>query len=168
MVKIKLNLGSGNVKLPGFTNLDGKFGDDITNLIYENESVSEIYVSHVLSYFDREEVIDVLREWYRVLKPNGELYLSVPDFRAMADLYLNENKPLHRFVGPLFGKIQMGGDSIYHKTVYDYSSLGELLKSNKFKRVELYETSDLIKLVDDQSKALVDGTPISLNIRCIK
>ena len=42
--------------------------DDITKLPYEDESVDLIYASHVLEYFDREEVVDILSEWTRVLK----------------------------------------------------------------------------------------------------
>ena len=41
---------------------------DITKLPYEDESVDLIYASHVLEYFDREEVVSILQEWTRVLK----------------------------------------------------------------------------------------------------
>ena len=45
----------------------------IDNLdIFEDNSIEEIYASHVLEYFDKYEVVNVLKEWNRVLKP-GEL-----------------------------------------------------------------------------------------------
>ena len=37
----------------------------------------EIYASHALEYFDKYEVVNVLKEWNRVLKPGGELKLQL-------------------------------------------------------------------------------------------
>lgn len=39
---------------------------DITKLSYEDNSADLIYSSHTLEYFDRSEVLDVLKEWNRI------------------------------------------------------------------------------------------------------
>jgi len=169
----KLNIGSGDRELKGFTNLDGKFGDDITKLDYKDDSVDVIYASHVLEYFDREEVKGVLKEWRRVLKPEGKIYLSVPDFRVMAELYIKNNIPLFKFLGPMYGKMEMNGKTIYHKTIYDYASLGELLVSIGFRRIETWNfisfcvDQDLLNY-DDHGKAVIDDRFISLNLEAKK
>ena len=142
---------------------------DITKLPYEDNSVDLIYSSHTLEYFDREEVIEVLKEWIRVLKPEGELFLSVPDFGAMTSFYHYNGIPLHKFLGPLYGKMKMGEKTIYHKTVYDYASLGELLRFIGFRRIDLWEHKELdFETHDDCSNAMIRGDLISLNIKCIK
>ena len=92
---IKINMGCGwrdfgkdwiHIDGGDYPHLDSK---DIFNLPYEDNSVDLIYASHVIEYFNREEVKDVLNEWIRVLKPNGKLRLAVPDFEVIVGLYFN-------------------------------------------------------------------------------
>ncbi|GIU68441.1 MAG: hypothetical protein KatS3mg093_328 [Candidatus Parcubacteria bacterium] len=118
---------------------------DITKLPYNDNSADIIYASHVLQYFDREEVISVLNEWYRVLKPKGLLRVAVPDFESIANLYVQNKFPLKNFLGPLYGKMEMGmrggetGKIIYHKTVYDFQDLKTTLEKIGFKNVRRYD-----------------------------
>lgn len=172
--KIKLALGSGwrnygsdwtHIDGGDYEHLDSK---DITKLLYADNSVDVVYASHVLEYFDREEVTGILKEWHRVLKTDGEIYIAVPDFEAMARLYTDKRIPLRRFLGPLYGKMAMGDETIFHKTVYDYSELGELLGSNGFKSIGVYNQDDLLGKVDDHSRAEINGQSISLNMRGVK
>lgn len=175
---INLHIGSGSRDMGrNWENIDG--GDypnvrhhNVEKLDYLNNIVDNIYSSHLLSYFDREEVLPVLKEWHRVLKPNGNLYLSVPDFRAMAELYVKDNVPLHKFLGPLYGKMEMNGKPIFHKTVWDYASLGEYLRIAGFKRIEKWNFNELEKTIgkayDDHSYAEIENKLISLNIKCKK
>jgi len=148
---------------------------DITKLPYEDESVDLIYASHVLEYFDREEVIPVLQEWVRVLKRNGTLRIAVPDFEAMAAMYVFNKCGLSGFLGPLYGKMKMGDKVIYHKTTYDFDDLSDMLKSvgiNSVKRYDWRKTehSDF----DDHSQAYIPhmdkeaGVLISLNVEGVK
>ena len=96
-MELKLNLGSGWRNFgEGWDHIDGgnyvhlKY-HNLTKLDYSDNSVDLIYASHVFEYFDREEGKKVLREWFRVLKPEGVLRISVPDFEIMSKLY-NEGK----------------------------------------------------------------------------
>jgi predicted SAM-dependent methyltransferase len=176
MGEVKVALGSGwrnygadwiHVDNGDYEHLDFKI--DIKNIdIFEDNSIDVIYASHVLEYFDREEVYNILSNWKKKLVVGGKLYISVPDFEVMAKLYVDKNIPLHRFLGPIYGKMKLGTDNIFHKTIYDYSSLGELLKFIGMHRVERYNVGDLIGDIDDHSKAMVDGNMISLNLVCTK
>ena len=71
----KLHLGCGERYLNGYLHIDiNKFDhiDHITSVdnlsMFDDNSIDEIYASHVLEYFDKFESISVLSEWYRVLK----------------------------------------------------------------------------------------------------
>lgn len=180
--KIKLHLGCGWRNFgPGWIHIDGGTYDhldyyDITNLSqFSDNSVDVIYASHVIEYFDRSEIIPILQEWYRVLKPNGILRLAVPNFERMVNLYYANRITLDQMLGPLYGKMQMGKNTIYHKTAYDYKSLSELLYFLNFNNVYKYDWRLTEHAnIDDHSQAYIphmdkeNGILISLNIEAIK
>lgn len=149
---------------------------DITSLPYEDNTCDTIYASHVIEYFDREAIFDVLKEWCRVLKPGCIIRLAVPDFEAMTRLYQLGKMPIEMFLGPLYGKMQPSGcKAIYHKTVYDFSSLESLLKTVGFDNVRPYDWRQTEHgHIDDHSQAYIphmdkmNGTLISLNVEGTK
>ena len=150
---IKLNLGCGHTNFgPDWDNIDiieepHIKSHDITKLPYADNSVDVIYSSHTLEYFDRDRAIEVLREWYRVLKVGGKIYLSVPDFDALSLAYQEKKMPLHKLLGPLYGKMSSKENIIYHKTVWDYQSLGEYLRIAGFRRLDKWRE---IKIANEQ------------------
>lgn len=185
-MKTKLHIGCGSrdfgkewVQIDGaiYPHVDAVIRD-LDCLPYKDEAFDLVYASHVISYFDREEIVKVLTEWKRVLKPGGHLMLSVPDFTKLANLYLNKTVSLDRLIGPIFGMMQMDENKIYHKTVYDYESLYRVLIKVGFKRPYLYEGGFDYNLVDlskfdDHSKARIptndyETTLISLNLQATK
>ena len=179
MIKLHLGCGKRNFGLD-WVHIDG--GDfshlhshDITKLPFENNSVDLIYSSHVLEYFDREEVTNVLKEWYRVLKIGGMLRVAVPDFKMMTTKYLIDGCELDLFLGPLYGKWSMGDKTIYHKTAYDFLSLKKVLQSNGFRGIQEYDWRNTEHShIDDHSQSYLphmdkeNGTLMSLNIECYK
>ena len=169
------NFGEDWIHIDGgdYDHLDYK---NITKLEFEDNSVDLIYASHVLEYFDRDEVIPVLKEWNRVLKEDGILRLAVPNFYAMIQLYFLNNYPLDTFLGPLYGKMKMADKTIYHKTTYDWNSLCDTLTTAGYKSFKKYNWQDYPIHIehDDHSQAYIphmdkeNGTLISLNIECRK
>ena len=149
---------------------------NIKKLPQKDNTVELIYASHVIEYFDREEAEELLFEWYRVLKPAGIIRIAVPDFEAIAKLYAIGKYPLEKFLGPLYGKMFMKSEIIYHKTVYDYRSLETMLtKQIGFKRVRKYDWKETEHShFDDHSQAYLphmdkeNGTLISLNVEAVK
>lgn len=178
---MKINMGCGWRNFgPDWVHIDA--GDyehldhsSITELPFEDGTVDLIYASHVIEYFDRDEVKSLLSEWRRVLKKEGTLRLAVPNFQAIAKLYNNTSMPLENFLGPLYGKMPMGDKTIYHKTVYDFSNLKSLLESLGFKDVSFYDWREVEHSnFDDHSQAYIphmdkdNGILISLNVECKK
>lgn len=178
---MKLHLGCGKRDFgAGWFNVDGNpyphvQHSDLTRLPLSDGSADLAYSSHVIEYFDREEVADLLREWRRVLKPGAPLYLAVPDFAPMAQLYADGKFPLRNFLGPLYGKIRLGDGWIYHKTVYDFADLSALLAASGFRDIARYDwRATEHAAFDDHSQAYLPhmdkerGTLISLNVVCRK
>lgn len=96
---VKLNLGCGTARLPGFINVD-KFGspDQITDLEqfpwpWETNSVLEIKLFHVLEHLGEssEVFIKCIKELYRISVPNALIEIRVPHPRH--DDFLND--PTH-------------------------------------------------------------------------
>ena len=81
-----LEIGSGNNRLPGFETLDifgGRYVDYVYNaarpLPFKDNTFDLIYASHVLEHIPWYMTEQVLREWFRILKPTGQLEVWVPD-----------------------------------------------------------------------------------------
>jgi predicted SAM-dependent methyltransferase len=179
---MKLNLGCGKRNFgDSWIHIDGSdykhiHSHNIVNLPFENNSVDLIYASHVFEYFDREEAIDVLEKWKKVLKPNGILRLAVPNFKMYSKLYMEGTITLDQCIGPFYGKWKMTDtETIYHKTTYDKISLKSLLEQSGFRDVKCWDWRNLEHSnIDDYSQAYIphmdkeNGTLMSLNLECIK
>ena len=170
------NFGEDWVHIDGgdYDHLDS---DDIFIRNYKNDSADLIYASHFIEYLDREEVVPLLERWREVLKPNGIMRLAVPDFSKITSLYIKGYEPygMEDFVGLLYGKMPMGDETIYHKTVYDFRSLKSLLEGIGMREIKHYDWRDTEHSeFDDHSQAYLphmdkeNGTSMSLNMECIK
>lgn len=92
---LKLNLGAGPRRFPGYTSvdIDPKEADvvaDIRDLnMFDSNSADEIIAIHVIEHFYKWEVQPMLMEWRRVLRPGGKIILECPnlDFVCKAVLH---------------------------------------------------------------------------------
>lgn len=97
---VRLNLGCGDKILPGYVNVDvaatrsGKAPDvqcDLHDLApFETGSCDEVLAVHVVEHFWRWEVVDVLREWVRVLRPGGRMILECPNLLTACEELLRD------------------------------------------------------------------------------
>jgi len=82
---VALNLGCGRRLLDGFINIDkyqqgpGVINSDIFKLSQADNSVDLIFCAHVLEHLPFRHARMALKEWQRVLKPSGKVYLGIPD-----------------------------------------------------------------------------------------
>jgi len=172
---MKLHIGCGKKFIPGYKHLDVidfehvDFVCDTRKLtMIEDESVSEIYACHILEHVERNEVVEVLREWNRVLKVDGVLRVAVPDFESVVAEY-QEKKDLHCFQGLLYGGQTY--DYNYHHVAFDFTVLRSFLMDAGFSCVERYDWRDFLpEDYDDYSRSYLphmdfeDGRLMSLNV----
>lgn len=182
---MKLALGCGKKIMPGYIHIDLNdfshinFQSPIDDLkMFEDNSVDLIYCSHAFEYFDRIQAVNVLKEWNRVLKVGGILRLAVPDFEALAELYV-EQRDINKIVGPLYGRWPIASREVfYHKTVWDFTSLSIQLVKSGFDEVKRWDWREVfvgeLEGFDDYSRAYQPhmdfdkGRLMSLNVECVK
>jgi predicted SAM-dependent methyltransferase len=154
---VKLHLGSGAKTLKGFMSVDiedhpnVEHVQDIRDLTdFSSGSVEEIYTSHSFEYFDRQDAELVLREWKRVLKKTGKIYITVPDFKSLLLVYESSGEDLDKILGPLFGRWKNVGTNatIYHKTVWDYNSLSRAMIKAGFIDVASFNPVKYLESID--------------------
>jgi predicted SAM-dependent methyltransferase len=106
MIKdIKLDIGCGKFKLPGFIGIDidpessaDLLHDINTPLPYPDNSIDEIYCSHLLEHCKNVEF--VLNEFYRICKPGTVINCIVPLLEWYSSDHIQNFGPghFHKFI----------------------------------------------------------------------
>ena len=186
----KLHLGCGNRKINGYINIDIQKSpstdivSDIIDLPYDDNSIDLIYSCCVLEHFGRNNNlkffrntswIDVIKYWYKLLKPGGEIYICVPDFEAVCKEYL-KNKDINKIIGITIGGQKNEED--LHGMISDFKSLQTILDSVGFKNISRYKWQEFEAFsqpkYDDFSASYIphmdfnNGRLMMLNIKAIK
>ena len=144
------------------------FVGDCTDMSFiENESVEEIYASHVFEHLGhRNELFPALSECYRILRAEGRLLMSVPDLRQLAALFSIESlstNQLYEIMLMMFGGQK--GPHDFHKSGIFEEMIVKYLRTAGFKNIKRVEEFGLF---DDSSSRRFHGILISLNIIAIK
>ena len=176
----KLHLGCGKRLLHGWKHVDIveyphidylQSIDKLDN--FPDGSVESLYACHCLEHFKRHEIQNVLNEWSRVLKKDGEIYISVPDFEAITAEYHSNGNKLEPILGLLYG----GQDNEYniHYHTFDFQFIKKLLINAGFYSIARYDWREFLPDgFDDFSRAYLphmdvgNGRLMSLNISAVK
>jgi SAM-dependent methyltransferase len=59
---------------------------DVRNLTFDDESIDSILTVNLVDHMKKEEFVNALVSWKRVLKPNGTLIIDVDDRRKQAEI----------------------------------------------------------------------------------
>jgi len=170
MKKRRLHIG-GKKSNPGWEVLNAVAGPEVDHLgnakdlsRFEDGIFWELYASHVLEHFDyTNELGLVLKEWYRVLKPGGRIYISVPDLDVLAQLILERdeldiNQRFHVMRMMFGGQID---EYDYHKVGLNFDFLSHFLKEAGFMGIQKV---DEFRIFNDTSSFKPYGMLISLNV----
>lgn len=158
---MKLHLGCGRRFLRGFKHIDIDpyphidIVSPLNEIPLPDSSAEIIYSAHALEYYDAAEARKVLAEWYRLLAPSGLVYVSVPDFDRLVEIYNTNNRSLDKILGPLFGRwsiknYDLGSSTIYHKTVYNLESLTSLMTKSGFVDVGRFNPTAFLASIDPE------------------
>lgn len=154
----RIEIGSGMFPQEGYIHLeimpDAPSNDvvhDATNpLPFRSNMVSEILANHVIEHFSWRAVPVFIRELYRVLVPDGVVYLRTPNLRFICESYINgkitpEHPNDERCIRENYGKITPGMwanlklfsgqdyPSNFHYVCWDEENLTEAFKKAGFR-----------------------------------
>jgi len=175
---LRIHIGPGLINLQGWINIDARelphihlVTDNLKLNEFKEDSISEIYLCHVLEHLSFKESIALLKTFFSKLKQGGVLRISVPNFKALVDVYLANGENLNQIKSAL-----MGGQDYnynYHKSIYDEKSLTNLLEQNSFTKILKWETKEdfgisLGDWSDGKFETKNGFIPISLNLKAIK
>ena len=178
----RLHLGCGGKFIPGFYHVDIQSYPHVDQIcsvdklaFVADDTVELIYACHVLEHFGRFQIVDVLREWCRVLQSGGLLRLAVPDFAACAAIYYEQG--LKDGLSGLVGLVCGGqrDETDFHQMIFDAPLLSGLLLQAGFSEVRRWDWQTTEHAdVDDYSQAHLPhmdkegGRLMSLNLEAVK
>lgn len=102
---------------------------DGMNLPYPNDYFDYFVLHHVLEHFGCGEGVGLLHEAWRVLKPDGSLFIFVPDMRALATRWLEGGIDTQLWLTNVYGAYISGEDESRHKWGFDGDSLFGFIKN---------------------------------------
>ena len=134
---------------------------------FTDQTFDELYASHVLEHFDYNgSLLKTLKEWHRVLKPDGKLYISVPDMEVLCRLFMVQGITIQSRFHLM--RVMFGG----HIDRYDYHYVGlysdllsSLLAEAGFQKALKVKHFGIFQ---DNSALCMDNIPISLNVVAFK
>jgi predicted SAM-dependent methyltransferase len=172
---VKINLCSGNTKIPGYCGIDLDENADLIidlarkKLPFRDHSLNVVICISGINYFSYQRGYEIIKETARVLKPGGVARFATQDMKLLARYYVDENLDFFnqkkvdgddrfkgqtlgdKFVAWFYGFPTAGGNCKYF---YDYGSLEYLFKQAGYSEIErkAYTDSRLqdISLIDNR------------------
>jgi predicted SAM-dependent methyltransferase len=170
--EIKLEIGAG--RRPGengWITLDMNDCCDINwdlsyGIPFPDNSIDIIYSSHVFEHFYYNDIIKLLKECKRSLKPKGVFSISVPNAKMFIEAYIKndfnfwDNLPLQ--YSPAYNKTNTLIDLVnyiaymdgHHKYMFDEKNLINILIEVGFKNVKLREYEQYIDSAERKHESI--------------
>lgn len=180
-----IHYGCGKIRINSYLNVDIRWTsavDILADLKWCAKNLEgqgkELYLCHVLEHYgypgikerrDHQFVLGALTDINKILKKNGLVRISVPNFRALAELYINNNVPLYpNIISRVCGG--QGYRENLHKCVFDIDYIELCLLECGFKDIAHWNPEDHWNLKHfkrskkDDSYDSINGISTSLNI----
>jgi predicted SAM-dependent methyltransferase len=169
---LRLHLGGKEAK-PGWkiVNIQPGPGVDLLGDVrdmshFSDQSVDEIYASHVLEHIGQQAMLPTLQGLHRILKPGGELRISVPDIEVLSRVVADASAAMDKRY--LAMRMMFGGqvdEHDYHYFGWTWDFMRLFLGQAGFSRLQRVQDFGLFR---DASSLKPWGFPISLNVVAIK
>jgi predicted SAM-dependent methyltransferase len=171
---LRLHLGSGRSPKPGWVNIDlvGYPGDLYWNLLrplpFACGSVDAIFHEHVLEHFSLRDVLGIVKDSFRVLRPRGILRIGVPDLGRYVQAYTGGDS-LFEEVRPGRPTRALAMQELFfrhgHRSAFDWDTLTLITQAAGFRTCErrLFGESDLDPVPDSEERR-----PETLYVECLK
>lgn len=146
---MKLNIGCGNRRLPGYTGTDAvpRPGADIVapadKIPLPDGCADEVLAVHVWEHFLLWECDGVAAEWRRLLKPGGLLVLEMPDLIKCCRNILEGRETKKRDqlgMWGLFGDATLQDVHMLHRWGWTFATLQPFLADRGFVKIVERET----------------------------
>lgn len=167
--EILINIGCGSKKYPGFINVDAVKAphvdyvtDNLANMPFGDNYADLVYMCHVLEHVRMNDLMNVIKEMWRMLKPGGIFRVSVPGFDELVAFYNAHGKNMDSILLQLMGG--QNHEYNFHYSVFNKERLLYLLKQAGFSIVREW-CPDNCEYHDFQDRA---SREISLNIEAVK
>ncbi|MEZ5976934.1 MAG: methyltransferase domain-containing protein [Planctomycetota bacterium] len=143
----RLHLGCGSERREGWINVDTnpQVSPDVVADAFDlhmlgDASIDVIEANHLFEHMTYDQALAALREWRRVLKPSGELYLELPDLEACIRILgrYTDDRGYDMGLGGMYGwppLIAEQGAAQIHKWGWTRSALGKALADAGFANV---------------------------------
>lgn len=170
---VALDIGCGKRKLPGSVGVDFSeysAADHVLDLNRENlpftdSSVDYVYSSHALEHLDTSGFMHMIAEIYRVLKPDGQIFLAVPYFSHQvnwANPFHNNNicfnEHTFRFFSSEAETSALAPDEYRTPTCFQwglrYSANAEIGIEIRTEKIEFLYFPEFADLADSEKRAL--------------
>lgn len=139
---MRLNLGSDKKKIEGFHNVDidprckPDFVAPINKLDFADDgTIDEIACYHAIEHIYRWELMDCLREWYRVLKVGGKVAIECPDLDKCILNYIRYPQHPQFSVQGIFGDQRPKNPWYTHHWCYSVPELARALKEAGYRNI---------------------------------
>lgn len=151
----KLNIGCDNDIRTGWTNIDqfnlkpGVIQMDAQQLQFSDNYFDEICARDVLEHITWRKTDDVLKEWFRVLKPGGKIYIQSPNLMGWALAIVHHKCGFHHAMEHVFAHQDNPGN--FHYTGFCIDYLKEKMENTGFKNIESLSEDRTTKKTDEDS-----------------
>jgi SAM-dependent methyltransferase len=133
---------------------------DLRNLPFDDDYADAVYSSHVIEHFDERDLVGMVAEWRRVLKPGGTMTVSCPDAQSAARFIAQNGIDAVAYVADggqeirgqdlFFGYapyFEAFGARMRHRVAFDMRKLAHVLSSAGFTEGNVFQYEDRFELV---------------------
>jgi predicted SAM-dependent methyltransferase len=151
---------------------------DLRKMPFATGEFDIVFSSHTLEHFCRKEIPEVLDEWVRIMKPEGEFRLVLPNIKWAAQHIMNDeidNDVLNVLYGQQsydenFHKMgfvpqmveQLLAERGFKKFVWDFENYHMFVRAWKVPPVELGPAPPIVRVRVDGATAQTDMAPLEV------